>query len=141
MRSWVEGLLAIGVILVLGAGLFLFTGESLGSSNSETAAPIEFDPEAAARGQVVAESTGCLQCHTIDGTPSSGSTWLGLAGSNRLLTTGETVVADDTYLFNSIVDPPLQLVEGFDPIMQTGYGDTLSIQEIDELIDYIKSLS
>ena len=141
MRTWVEGVLAIGVILVLGAGLYLFADDSPVEAVPESTAPVEFDAEAAARGQVVAENTGCLLCHTVDGTPSSGSTWLGLAGSNRLLTTGDTVVADDTYLFDSIVDPPLQIVEGFEPIMQTGYGETLSSQEIDDLIEYIKSLS
>ena len=133
--------MAIVVLVVLGAALFLFTGESLGDASTDTTAVVSFDPEAAARGQTVSETSGCLACHTVDGTPSSGSTWLALAGSNRLLTSGETVVADETYLFNAIVDPALEIVDGYDPIMPPDYGDSLTSQEVDDIIEYIKSLS
>ncbi|MEE8405953.1 MAG: c-type cytochrome [Acidimicrobiia bacterium] len=34
-----------------------------------------------------------------------------------------------------------QLVDGFNPIMPTGYGDQLTDEEISDLIDYINSLS
>lgn len=140
MRSWTEGVLAIVVVVALGASLFLFSGESIGET-TDTTAPIDFDVDSAARGQILAESTGCLQCHTVDGTPSSGPTWKGLAGSSRPLTTGESVIADDTYLFNSITDPSLQIVQGFDAIMPPDYGETLSSNEITDLINYIKSLA
>ena len=141
MRTWTEGALAIAVVVALGAGLFLFSGESLGDGSTDTTIPIGFDAESAAQGQALAESKGCLQCHTVDGTPSSGPTWKGLAGSSRPLTSGESVIADDTYLFNSIVDPSLQVVQGFDAIMPPDYGETLSSDEVDDLINYIKSVS
>ena len=141
MRSWAEGALAIIVVVGLGTALFLFTGESLGGETTDTTIPIAFDPEAAARGQVFAESKGCLQCHTVDGTPSSGPTWKGLAGSSRPLTNGDIVIADDTYLLNSIVDPAAQVVEGYDAIMAPDSGDTLSSEEINDLIAYINSLA
>lgn len=141
MRSWTEGALAIIVVVALGVVLFLFTGESLEEGTTATTAPIDFDSESAARGQLLAESKGCLQCHTVDGTPSSGPTWKGFAGSSRPLTSGESVIADDTYLLNSILDPSLQVVLGFDAIMQSDYGETLTGEEIDDLINYIKSLA
>ena len=53
---------------------------------------------------------------------------------------GETVVADDNYLFNSIVDPASQVVDGFDAVMPTTYADSLSEPEINDLVEYIKSL-
>jgi cytochrome c1 len=141
MRSWVEGVLAIIIVVALGAVLFLFAGESVDDATSDAVAPIDFDADSAARGQVLAETKGCLQCHTVDGTPGSGPTWKGVAGSSRPLASGESVIADDTYLLNSIVDPSFQIVEGFDAIMSPDYGETLNSGEITDLINFIKSLS
>jgi hypothetical protein len=92
-------------------------------------------------GEDLAVEIGCVACHTTDGTDLVGPTWAGLAGSDRLLDSGETVVADDAYLLRSIVDPPAQVVSGFNPIMPTGYGDRLTEEDINFLIDYINSLS
>jgi len=88
----------------------------------------------------LAASTGCLACHSIDETPGTGPGWGGLAGSEVTLASGETVVADDSYLFNSIVDPVSQVVSGFDAVMPTTYADSLSEAEINDLVEYIKSL-
>jgi cytochrome c oxidase subunit 2 len=141
MNGWAEGLLAVAVTLVLGAGLWLFTGEPVTDEPTDTTIAVVVDDEAAARGQILANDTGCLACHTIDGTPSTGPTWKGVAGATRPLVSGEQVVADNAYLFNSIVDPPSQVVEGFDPVMPTTYSDQLSQEEINDLVEYIKSLS
>lgn len=141
MRSWTEGLLAVVVLLVVGGALFLFTGESLGGETTPTTQPVAADPEAAIRGEAVANGTGCLACHTVDGTPGSGPTWKGLAGSSRPLETGEVVTADNEYLRTAIIDPGAQVVAGFDNIMPPGYGDQLTEQEIGDLIEYIRSLS
>ena len=140
MNSWTEGALALIVVVGLGVGLFLFTGQSLGDGGG-TIPPVAVDPEAAARGEVLAEGNGCLQCHTTDGRPGSGPTWKGLAGSIRPLTGGGEVVADDAYLFNSIVDPHSQVVDGFEAIMPTFYADQLDEQQINDLVEYIKSLA
>ena len=142
MSSWTEGALALLIVVGLGIGLFLFTGQSLGDGSTDTTVQvITVDPEAAARGQVLAEGQGCRQCHTVDGTPGSGPTWKGLAGSTRPLASGEEVVADDAYLFNSIVDPNSQVVDGYEPIMPTFYADELNEQQITDLVEYIKSLA
>ena len=141
MSSWSEGLLAIVVLVGFGAALFLFTGADLGDGSTDTTQPVSIDEAAAARGQLLAESTGCLACHSVDGTPGSGPTWRGVAGSSRPLTTGESVVADDAYLFSSIVDPANQLVEGYEAIMPPDYGEVLTETEVEELVEYIKSLA
>ncbi len=140
MRSWWEAVLAFAVVLTLGAGMFFFSGATLGETTATTI-PVVVDTDAAARGEALAQQRGCLACHSTDGTPGVGPTWKGLAGSSRPLTTGESVVADDNYLFNSIVDPAAQVVAGFDPIMPPDYGDLLSEQEISDLVEYIRSLS
>lgn len=140
MSNWVEGILALIVLLGFGTALFMFTGEELGDGTTETTQPVAIDDAAAARGQAIAESTGCLACHSVDGTQGSGTTWRGLAGSSRPLTSGETVLADDAYLFSSIVDPAAQVVEGYEAIMPPDYGDSLTEAEVEDLVEYIKSL-
>lgn len=142
MNSWSEGALALIVVVGLGIGLFLFTGQELGdgAGGSDTTQPITVDREAASRGEVLAEGQGCLQCHTTDGTSASGPTWKGLAGSTRPLESGEEVVADDAYLFSSIVDPNSQVVEGYEAIMPRFYSDQLDEQQITDLVEYMKSL-
>jgi mono/diheme cytochrome c family protein len=143
MNSWSEGALALIVVVALGIGLFLFTGETIGEGGGDAEGPqqIAVDPEAAARGEVLAEGQGCLQCHTTDGQLASGPSWKGLAGSTRPLVGGQEVTADDGYLFNSIVDPHSQVVEGYEAIMPEFYSDQLDEQQINDLVEYIKSLA
>lgn len=141
MTTWSEGLLALMVLISFGTALFLFTGEELGGGTTNTTQPVAIDEGAAARGEILAESTGCLACHTVTGAPGTGPTFRGLAGSSRPLASGETVIADDAYLFASIVAPASQVVEGYEAIMPPDYGDTLTETEVEDLVEYIKSLS
>jgi cytochrome c oxidase subunit 2 len=140
MKSWAEGLVALGVTLVIGLGMWLFSGRPGGATGEDGGSPVSYDTAAAARGEALAASTGCLACHAIDGSAGTGPGWQGLAGSTVTLDNGETVVADDVYLFNSIVDPQSQIVAGFEAVMPTTYSDSLSQAEIQDLVEYIKSL-
>lgn len=142
MRTWTEAILALGLTLVMGAAFWLFSGEPIGSgaSGNTDGTAITVDAEAATRGETVAADAGCFACHTIDGTPSVGPTWKGLAGSSRPLESGETVIANDSYLHNSIIDPGSQVVAGFSNVMPATYSDQLSQSEIGDLVEYIKSL-
>ena len=56
------------------------------------------------------------------------------------LANGETVVANEEYLRESIVNPQAKLVEGFQPLMPTFQG-LISEEGLMQLIAYIKSLS
>jgi cytochrome c oxidase subunit 2 len=141
MKSWAEGLVALGVTLVIGLGMWLFSGRPGEATGEDGGSPVSFDTAAAARGEALAASTGCLACHAIDGSAGTGPGWQGLAGSTVTLDNGETVVADDAYLFNSIVDPQSQIVAGFEAVMPTTYSDSLSQAEIQDLVEYIKSLA
>ncbi len=140
MNRWMEGSLALAVVLGVGIGMFLFTGESLGGA-AEEPFTVTVDPVAAERGKTEAEAQGCLQCHTADGSASSAPTWKGLAGSIRPLEGGSEVRADDAYLFASIVDPNTQVVQGYPAVMSTTYADLLTEDQINDLVEYIKSLA
>ena len=139
MKTWAEGLAALGITVLLGVGLWLVSGQPIGGEATDPTSPVSFDSQAASRGEALAASTGCLACHAIDETSGTGPGWGGLAESEVTLASGETVVADDAYLFNSIVDPASQVVSGFEAVMPTTYADSLSEAEINDLVEYIKS--
>lgn len=91
--------------------------------------------------EVYLRNNYCVGCHTTLGGPATGPTFLGLFGSEVELESGETVVADDEYLRTSIVDPTAQVVAGFSAdLMPDFFGETLSEEDIDNVIEYIKSL-
>ncbi|MEN4041569.1 MAG: cytochrome c oxidase subunit II [Anaerolineaceae bacterium] len=95
----------------------------------------------AVRGQRIAEYKGCIACHTLDGSPSVGPSWLALYGAERQLMDGTTVIADDEYLRLSIVQPGLHVPAGYPPnVMPGNYGDLLTDQQIEDIIAYIRSL-
>ena len=94
------------------------------------------DPVAA--GKTVAERNACAACHSIDGTKNVGPTWLGLYGSTESMTDGSSLVVDDAYIAESIRNPSLKIVAGYDNAM-TPY-DFLSDDEINALIAYIKTI-
>ncbi len=94
-----------------------------------------------ALGQKVAETQGCLACHSIDGTQLVGPTWQGLFGKEEALEDGRMVTVDEAYLYRAIVDPDAEIVAGFPAgVMPQNYGEVLSEEEIQALIEYIKSL-
>jgi cytochrome c oxidase subunit 2 len=93
--------------------------------------------DAVSQGRELATSRGCTACHTIDGKPSIGPTWLGLYGKTETLVGGGTVKVDDAYLKKSITEPTAQVVQGFPPVMPPS---NLNDREIDAVIEYMKSV-
>ena len=85
------------------------------------------------------KTKGCVTCHTIDGTASTGPTFKGLYGHEVKLTTGETLQADENYLRESILNPMSKIVAGYQPVMPPFQG-ILKPREVDALVEYIKSL-
>ncbi len=102
-------------------------------AKTSTASPAE-------RGEKLVNGSGCIACHSLDGTKLAGPTWKGLAGEHITLTDGSTVTADDAYLVESITDPAAKLVEGYAPIMPATYKDTLSEQQVQDIVEFIKTL-
>lgn len=90
----------------------------------------------AAAGAKLYESYGCITCH---GT-GKGPPYVGLYGSRVTLDNGQTVIADDAYIRQSILDPSSQIVAGYKPLMPTFQGQ-ISEDQILEIIAYIKSLA
>jgi cytochrome c oxidase subunit II len=64
----------------------------------------------------------------------------GIYGKPQPLNNGTTVIADDNYIRESILEPDAKIVAGYQPVMST-YKGRLSDDEITALIEFIKSLS
>ncbi|WP_432720711.1 cytochrome c oxidase subunit II [Jeongeupia wiesaeckerbachi] len=103
-----------------------------------TAPKAQGDAALVSQGQTLAQSKGCVACHSPTGNPGVGPTWQGLYGKHERLAGGGTALVDDAYLKEAITAPNATLVEGFQPMMPK---IELSDQELNALIAYIKSLS
>jgi cytochrome c oxidase subunit II len=90
-------------------------------------------------GLQVAGDLGCLRCHTLDGSPHIGPSWAGLYRAAIPLATGQTVVADEAYLTESMMDPLARLHAGFQPVMPSYHG-LVSPGQTAAIIELIKSL-
>lgn len=102
-------------------------------------AAIGTDP--AARGERWAKTNGCQSCHSIDGTASVGPTWQGLFGKTLTLIDGTEVVVDEAYLRTAILDPNAQVAQGSTPnVMPQTYEDSISDEQLSDIIAFIKSL-
>jgi cytochrome c oxidase subunit II len=89
----------------------------------------------AASGAQLYQQFGCITCHGTGKGPS----FAGLYGKPVLLTSGQTVTADDDYLRESILDPSAKIVNGYPAIMPTFRGQ-ITEEQLLQIIAYIKSL-
>jgi cytochrome c oxidase subunit 2 len=65
---------------------------------------------------------------------------VGVFGAQVKLTTGQAVIADDSYVRESILTPQAKIVNGYQPIMPTFQG-LVTEDQLLSLIEYVKSLS
>lgn len=143
----VMGLISAGIVVATQTSTG--TPEATGSPDASPGASPDASPGASPgaspaamvgdieRGKALAAQ--CLGCHSVDGSTLVGPTWLGLYGRTETLESGETVVVDDAYLHQSIVDPNSQIVAGFPANAMPSYS-YLTEEQIADLIAYIKSL-
>ncbi len=93
---------------------------------------------AVASGDELFVQKACNTCHRSDSSARA-PILHGVAGKAVTLLDGSTVVADATYLRESILNPAAKVVKGYQPIMPT-YKDQLSEEEVMQLIKYIETL-
>ncbi len=85
---------------------------------------------------------GCTACHTADGTPKIGPTLKGLLGKKEtVIRNGQErmLAVDEAFIKQTLLQPELDRVKGFPPIMPSQKG-LLTDRQIDTLIEYIKTL-
>ena len=95
-------------------------------------------------GYLLLRNTGCIACHSLDGTKLVGPSFKGLFGKDRIVLSGgaqKSVKADEEYIKNSIYDPDSEIVSGFNKGLMKSYRDVLKDDEIKTITDYLKTLS
>lgn len=122
-------LVALLLISVAGSVVSLFD-DMFGSSTPAAAEePVVVDPVIAA-GEALANSNGCVACHSSDGSDNIGPTWSGLSDA-----------VDADYIRAAILNPNEVIADGFTPdVMPSTYADSLSSEDVDALVAYISSL-
>jgi cytochrome c oxidase subunit 2 len=81
----------------------------------------------------------CNQCHNVDGRRNTGPPLNGIFGKEHTMTDGSTVVVDENYIRDSIINPQGQIRSGYQGVMPT-YKGRIKDEEIDVIIEYLKSL-
>jgi cytochrome c oxidase subunit 2 len=92
----------------------------------------------AVTGEKLFTELGCATCHRSD-TQGRGPNLVGVYGKPVMLEDGRTLIADENYIRESIVDPGAKIVKGFKPVMPTFQGQ-ISDEQLNALVAYVKSL-
>jgi len=131
-RIWLD--IAVGVTLV---SMLVFGSIGIYQLNND-ARDREMSSALATQGQAMSTDLGCVACHTVDGSPGVGPSWMNMWGRTETLTNGDTVVVDATYFAESVRIPPRKLVKGYPNVMLPYF---LEEEEINALMEYAKQLS
>lgn len=92
----------------------------------------------ASQGADVAAEVGCHSCHmdaASDLAPSLNDIW----GTVVDFEDGTSAVVDESYVRESIVDPQAQIVAGYSDARMPTF--SLSDEEVDQLVEYVRGLS
>jgi cytochrome c oxidase subunit 2 len=92
----------------------------------------------AERGAQLFTQLACVTCHLADG-GGRGPSLVGLFGSTVTLDNGTTLVADESYLRESILTSQAKTVGGYQQLMPTFQG-LVNENDVASLIEYIKSM-
>ena len=97
-----------------------------------------------AAGRRIMQNIGCFACHSVDGSKLIGPSFAGLWGSERTVVTGGStrqVVADEEYIHRSVFDPNVDIVQGFGRGLMLSYKGMLSEEDVESIIEYLKTLN
>ncbi len=85
------------------------------------------------------ERYGCRTCHRQDTGPR-GPALDGLWGKKVSLANGETLIADQEYIRESILNPGAKTVAGYSPMLMPTYKNQLTQDQVNQLIEYVRTL-
>ena len=112
------------------------------------ATPLKMDSAMAAKpgveGRMIMDKKACFACHSIDGSKLVGPSYKGIFGHKVTVQSNgkeREIVVDEAYIKKSIIEPEADIVKGFPKGAMVSYKTQLTDQEIDKIIEYIKTLS
>ncbi len=92
-----------------------------------------------ASGEELFQTLACVTCHAGDAT-ARGPLLANLDGGEVQLNSGRTLVRDDDYLRESILNPTAKVVAGYTPLMPS-YDGQVTEEQIIELLKYLKQIN
>jgi cytochrome c oxidase subunit II len=93
----------------------------------------------ASNGEKLFQDLACANCHKTDATGRCPNL-AGLFGKTVQLAGGGSVVADEAYIRESILNPTAKVAAGYQPIMPTFQG-LVTEEGVLQLVEYVKSLT
>jgi cytochrome c oxidase subunit 2 len=94
-------------------------------------------------GLAVIKKNACTSCHSLNGTKIVGPSFAGIWGKKETVITNDVereVTVDEAYIKRSIQDPNADVVKGFNKGLMISYKDLVTEQEMNDIIEYIKTL-
>ena len=82
----------------------------------------------------------CIACHNKTAEKKIGPGFKGIYGSERKLIDGNVVVADETYIRESILNPNAKKAVGYENAVMTSFQGQLSENELLGVIEFLKNL-
>lgn len=95
----------------------------------------------AIHGEKLVMSMGCTGCHTTDGSQKIGPSYKGMFGRDVQLADGSKVVADENWIREKIETPQRRTVRGYEGLLMPSYAGQLNEQELNAVIEYMKTLN
>jgi cytochrome c oxidase subunit II len=92
----------------------------------------------ASQGEKLFQKYACNTCH-MDTATGRGPVLAGLYGKSRPLTDGRSVVVDDNYIRESILNPAAKIAAGYQPLMPAFQGQ-VNEEDLIRLLSYVKSI-
>jgi len=96
------------------------------------------------KGLEILQKNACLGCHSLDGSKLVGPSFKDLYGKEEIVITNgkeRKIIADSTYIKNSILNPNDDVVKGFSQGLMQSYKTVLKEQDIQEIIKYFQAVA
>ena len=126
-------LACVGTFMVAAIAVFALTVPKASGRGADLSAVL---PEE--QGRLLFTNLGCAACHQA-GPTQLGPSVVGIYNTLQPLNDGTSVVADENYLRESILQPHLKIVNGYQPVMPP-YKGVISDEQINLVIAYLKAL-
>ena len=141
-------------VQIPGRDMWVFCAEYCGEEHSRMAATLRVVPRNVYEQKLEAFNSGlppvelgerlwatrCNACHSIDGAPGTGPTWLNSYGYEVVLNDGTSLIRDADYVRESVYVPNAKIVARY-PANMPSFQGQLNETQFEGLLAFIRSLS
>jgi len=94
-------------------------------------------------GLTILKQNACISCHSLDGSKIVGPSFKGVFGKEEVVITDgqeRTITIDEEYIRRSIYEPNADVVKGYNPGLMISYKEMLKDEDVQKVIEFIKTL-